>query len=136
MIEYRIIDYIYYTHSRYKLYILREICKQLNYQVNKFYQDNSDYSGNISIVGYSLGACLVYELLMKNVLDDQVLLKNESLKLNFSVNHFFSLGSPLSTLLFMDPLLNSSQGLILNHRPRPLTHPHLTTPLTSISRSK
>lgn len=101
----RMVDYVYYTHDRYRRHILREVAAQLNSQVESFLVRRPDFNGKISVVGHSLGAALCYDLMCRKVHDDQVLLDAEGMRLNFDAANLFCLGNPLGTLLGLDPTI-------------------------------
>lgn len=98
----RIVDYVYYTHKRYRTHILRAIAAQLNAQVSAFQARRPDFDGKISILGHSLGAALCYELMCRKTMDDQTLLEAEGIRLKFDAVNLFCLGNPLGTLLTLD----------------------------------
>eukprot|EP00178_Gracilaria_changii_P016686 TRINITY_DN479_c3_g1_i2.p1 TRINITY_DN479_c3_g1~~TRINITY_DN479_c3_g1_i2.p1 ORF type:complete len:675 (-),score=136.59 TRINITY_DN479_c3_g1_i2:9484-11508(-) len=99
----RIVDYVYYTHPRYRRHIMREVCSQLNQQLHHFRKRRPDFNGPISIMGHSLGAALCYDLVCRKVYDDQVLLESERMRLHFDTANLFCLGNPLGTFLALDP---------------------------------
>lgn len=98
----RIVDYVYYTHDRYRRQILREVAGQLNAQVEAFRKRRPDFDGEISILAHSLGAALVYDLMCRKVCDDQALLAAEGMRLEFDAGNLFCVGNPLGTLLALD----------------------------------
>lgn len=112
LMEHRVIDYIYYTHARYRQHLLREVCKQLNERVHAFRQRRPEFTGKISVMGHSLGAALCYELLSRRSCDDQTLLTAEGLRLDFDVETLFCLGSPLGTLLSLDSTIGGGGDLM------------------------
>ncbi|KAI0561962.1 Pleckstrin like protein [Gracilaria domingensis] len=99
----RIVDYVYYTHERYRRHIMREVCSQLNAQLEAFRKRRPDFDGTISVMGHSLGAALCYDLMCRKVYDDQVLLESEGMRLNFDAANLFCVGNPLGTFLGLDP---------------------------------
>lgn len=101
----RLIDYIYYTHDRYRRHIMREITAQLNANVADFRRRRPDFDGHISVYAHSLGAALCYDLLTRRVNDDQSLLAAEGMRIDFEVANLFLCGSPLGTFLHLDPSL-------------------------------
>lgn len=107
----RIVDYVYYTHARYRSHILRAIAAQLNAQVSAFRARRPDFDGKISILGHSLGAALCYELLCRKGVDDQTLLEAEGIRLKFDAVNLFCLGNPLGTLLALDPMIGMGTAL-------------------------
>lgn len=101
----RIVDYVYYTHDRYRRHIMREVASQLNTQMDAFRKRRPDFAGKISIMGHSLGAALCYDLMCRKVNDDQVLLQSEGMRLNFDAANLFCVGNPLGTFLGLDPTI-------------------------------
>lgn len=117
IMEYRVVDYVYYTYPRYRRHMLREVCRQLNDAVKSFRARRPDYKGGISVTGHSLGAALCYDLLSKRVHDDQTLLEAEGMRLKFDVDNLFCLGNPLGTLLSLDPSIGGTSAFDLNSLP-------------------
>lgn len=107
----RIVDYVYYTHARYRSHILRAIAAQLNAQVSAFRARRPDFDGKISVLGHSLGAALCYELMCRKTVDDQTLLEAEGIRLNFDAVNLFCLGNPLGTLLALDPTIGMGANM-------------------------
>ncbi|PXF47208.1 Phospholipase DDHD1 [Gracilariopsis chorda] len=107
----RIVDYVYYTHPRYRRHILREVCSQLNAQIDAFRMRRPDFNGTISVMGHSLGAALCYELMCRKVYDDQALLESERMRLNFDAANLFCLGNPLGTFLALDPSIGLNANM-------------------------
>lgn len=101
----RIVDYVYYTHDRYRRHILREVTRQLNEQMENFRKRRPDFNGMISVMGHSLGAALCYDLMCRKVHDDQALLESEGMRLNFEAANLFCVGNPLGTFLGLDPTI-------------------------------
>ncbi|CAN8069866.1 unnamed protein product [Agarophyton chilense] len=107
----RIVDYVYYTHERYRRHIMREVCSQLNHQLDAFRKRRPDFDGTISIMGHSLGAALCYDLMCRKVYDDQVLLESEGMRLHFDAANLFCVGNPLGTFLGLDPSIGLNADL-------------------------
>lgn len=108
----RIVDYVYYTHDRYRRHILREVASQLNTQIDSFRRRRPDFKGKISIMGHSLGAALCYDLMCRKVRDDQVLLASEGMRLNFDADNLFCFGNPLGTFLGLDPTIGMGSNML------------------------
>lgn len=108
----RIVDYVYYTHDRYRRHIMREIASQLNQQMNRFLKRRPDFNGRISVMGHSLGAALCYDLMCRKVRDDQVMLDSEGMRLNFDASNLFCLGNPLGTFLGLDPTIGLGADML------------------------
>lgn len=108
----RIVDYVYYTHERYRQQILREIASQLNRQYEDLRRRRPDFNGKISVMGHSLGAALIYDLMCRKVHDDQVLLESEGLRLKFDATNLFCVGNPLGTLLGLDPTIGMGADMM------------------------
>jgi hypothetical protein len=101
----RIVDYVYYTHDRYRRHIMRTITSQLNELFADFKQRRPDYRGSMSVFCHSLGAALCYDLLCRKYMDDKTLLAAEGMLIEFDVDNLFTAGSPLGTFLHLDPSL-------------------------------
>jgi phospholipase DDHD1 len=101
----RAVDYVYYTHDRYRRHILREVAAQLNASIADFRRRRPDFDGHVSIFAHSLGAALTYDLLCRKEHDDRALLAAEGFLLDFEVSNLFMGGSPLGTFLHLDPSL-------------------------------
>jgi hypothetical protein len=101
----RAVDYVYYTHERYRRHVLREVSAQLNASMADFRRRRPDFDGHISIFAHSLGAALAYDLLCRKEHDDKSLLAAEGVLLDFEVSNLFMGGSPLGTFLHLDPTL-------------------------------
>lgn len=108
----RIVDYVYYTHDRYRRHIMREVASQLNSQMESFRGRRPDFNGKISVMGHSLGAALCYDLMCRKVHDDQVLLESEGMRLNFDAANLFCVGNPLGTFLGLDPTIGLGSDML------------------------
>ena len=101
----RVIDYIYYTHARYRRHILRSVSSKLNASWKDFCGRRPGFNGKVSVFSHSLGSVLMYDLLCKKVYDDKNLLQAESMWVDFDVANLFTVGSPLGTFLNLDTSL-------------------------------
>lgn len=108
MMEHRVVDFVYYTHPRYRRHMLRAVCERLNTSVRAFRKRRPDYNGGFSVMGHSLGAALSYELFSRRVQDDQTLLVAEGIQVDFMPENLFCLGSPLGTLCTLDDTIGAA----------------------------
>lgn len=106
--EHRVVDYVYFTHPRYRRHMLRAVCERLNTAVLAFRKRRPDYTGGISVMGHSLGSALCYELFSRRVQDDQKLLSGEGMRVDFIPDNLFCLGSPLGTLKTLDGTIGAA----------------------------
>ena len=102
----RVVDYIYYTHPRYRGQILRGITSKLNMAWKEFRRRRPKFGGKVSVFSHSLGSVLMYDLLCKRFHDDQRLLESENMRIDFQVENLFSIGSPLGIFLNLDDTLS------------------------------
>jgi hypothetical protein len=96
------IDIMYYMTERYRNFILRETVKNLNKLYQEVLEMYPSFSGDISILGHSLGGVIGFHLLSLQTQDDPVLLKGENLKLDFKPKLLVLAGSPLGVFLNFD----------------------------------
>lgn len=105
-----VVDVGLYEDPYYKDIIINEVRRQLN-DTYTLYKKNNNFNGKVHLMGHSLGSSILYD-----ILSDQ-----KQYKLDFDVDRFFCLGSPIglfkvvqrATLLPHDmdksPLLDSDQ---------------------------
>ncbi|SCU94229.1 LADA_0G07338g1_1 [Lachancea dasiensis] len=80
-----VLDLLLYGESHYKHKILKEVTGQLNYLYSLYKARHPDFEGKVHILGHSLGSLLIFDIL-----------SNQSqYPLDFEVENFFSLGSPV-----------------------------------------
>ena len=79
------LDILLYGEPYYRERILREVQKQLNDVFELFKEKNPAFNGEVHLLGHSLGSLILFD-----ILSDQ-----KNFKLNFEVNKFFCVGSPV-----------------------------------------
>lgn len=105
-----VVDVGLYEDPFYKNIIITEVCRQLN-DTYKLFKENTGFDGQVHLMGHSLGSSILYDIVSDS----------KNYKLDFDVNRFFCLGSPIglfkviqrTTLLPQNmeksPTLNSDQ---------------------------
>ncbi|KAL1137611.1 hypothetical protein AAG570_009307 [Ranatra chinensis] len=96
-------DIMYYTSPIYCSEIQDELCAEMNRLYRMFTERNcTKTSPKVSVIAHSLGAVIVYDIvtgwLPMMSMNEGVLLPGKS-RLNFELDNFFCLGSPLSVFL-------------------------------------
>ncbi|KAF1984318.1 DDHD-domain-containing protein [Aulographum hederae CBS 113979] len=97
------LDILLYQSPAYKGHISRVVVKECNRILNLFKQRNPSFNGKVSLVGHSLGSAIMFDILCKQKDDRHESLRNrrqsksthDSLKLDFEVEDFYALGSPV-----------------------------------------
>jgi pimeloyl-ACP methyl ester carboxylesterase len=80
-------DVLFYLNEKHKHDILQHVSKRINGIIECFKKENQDlFTGNVSLVGHSLGSVICYDLLLQN-------------RLLFDIEKLFLLGSPLGMFL-------------------------------------
>ncbi|KAF2835593.1 DDHD-domain-containing protein [Patellaria atrata CBS 101060] len=100
------LDVLLYQSPVYKAHISQVVLKECNRIHDLFKQRNPSFKGKVSLVGHSLGSAIMFDILCKQK-SDQFNSRNRrnrrsgdhskghSLKLNFDVEDFYALGSPI-----------------------------------------
>ena len=96
------LDILLYQSVAYKGHIASIVAEECNRIYELFKKRNPDFDGRVSIVGHSLGSAIVFDILCnqegKELNDYPPELKSVrrgSLNLNFEVEDFYALGSPI-----------------------------------------
>lgn len=112
-----VIDVLLYEDPTYRKEMIKTVTNQLNSLVKEYCTNNPEFAANpkISIVGHSLGSVIMYEVLSQqkkhiDVSDQErqaqekptVTNDNSHLQLDFKVDTFFTLGSPLALFLLIN----------------------------------
>ncbi|XP_065835073.1 phospholipase DDHD1-like isoform X2 [Oscarella lobularis] len=86
-----VMDVLYYTSPVFGAEIMNSVCSEMNSQYRKFVERHPWFvnGGRVSILGHSLGSVISYDILEEATRSDKY-------KLNFRVENFFAIGSPLS----------------------------------------
>ncbi|AMD22520.1 HHL250Wp [Eremothecium sinecaudum] len=80
-----VIDVLLYCEAYYRDIILESVTKRLNDTYMKFRANYQSYPGKVSLVGHSLGSLVLFDILSQQ----------DKYPLDFDVDNFFSLGSPI-----------------------------------------
>lgn len=97
------LDILLYQSPAYKGHISRIVVKELNRIYRLFKERNPTFNGKISLVGHSLGSAIMFDILCQQKDPNSKMSQmskgrratEESIKLDFEVEDFYALGSPL-----------------------------------------
>ncbi|KAH6644414.1 DDHD domain-containing protein [Boeremia exigua] len=95
------LDILLYQSPAYKGHISRIVVAELNRIYRLFKERNPSFKGRVSLVGHSLGSAIMFDILCiqrnasKTKSGKQRRLTEEGLKLDFEVEDFYALGSPI-----------------------------------------
>lgn len=95
------LDILLYQSPAYKGHISRIVVAELNRIYRLFKERNPSFKGRVSLVGHSLGSAIMFDILClqrdptKARSGKQRRLTEEGLKLDFEVEDFYALGSPI-----------------------------------------
>ncbi|KAF3046752.1 hypothetical protein E8E11_005109 [Didymella keratinophila] len=95
------LDILLYQSPAYKGHISRIVVAELNRIYRLFKERNPTFKGRVSLVGHSLGSAIMFDILClqrdaaKPRSGKQRRLTEEGLKLDFEVEDFYALGSPI-----------------------------------------
>ncbi|CCK68767.1 putative carboxylic ester hydrolase KNAG_0B03260 [Huiozyma naganishii CBS 8797] len=82
------VDVLLYEEPFYRKQILNEVTKQLNTVYELFKERNTEFNGEIHLIGHSLGSVILFDILSNS----------KRYHLNFDTNKFFCIGSPVGLL--------------------------------------
>ncbi|SCV05612.1 LANO_0H11320g1_1 [Lachancea nothofagi CBS 11611] len=80
-----VLDLLLYGESHYKHRILQEVAGQLNHLYSLYRARNPNFDGKVHILSHSLGSLLAFDILSNQ----------DRYPLDFEVENFFSVGSPI-----------------------------------------
>lgn len=98
------LDILLYQSPAYKGHISRIVLQECNRIYRLFKERNPSFNGKISLVGHSLGSAIMFDILCQQKIDKSKShsqsnrhrrATEESLKLDFEVEDFYALGSPI-----------------------------------------
>lgn len=90
------LDILLYDSPAYKEHISRIVLNELNRIYHLFMDRNPEFNGKISFIGHSLGSAIMFDILSKQDQPPKLRRKGDkSLKLDFPVEDFYALGSPI-----------------------------------------
>lgn len=130
------LDILLYQSPAYKGHISRIVVNELNRAYHLFKQRNPSFKGKVSLVGHSLGSAIMFDVLCiqkdpkakeSSHPSRQRRSTEEGLKLDFEVEDFYALGSPIG-------LFQMLKGRTIAGRPKASTRTFVppTTPAASI----
>ncbi|EPX74816.1 phospholipase [Schizosaccharomyces octosporus yFS286] len=85
-----LLDVLLYCQPNYRERILVAVVKRLNRLYHLYLKNNPSFHGQVSLLGHSLGALILFDIVRF-----QGNIRYPRLQLDFPVNNFFTLGSPL-----------------------------------------
>ncbi|EPY50938.1 phospholipase [Schizosaccharomyces cryophilus OY26] len=85
-----LLDVLLYCQPKYRERILVAVVKRLNRLYRLYVKHNPSFQGQVSLLGHSLGALILFDIVRF-----QGNIRYPRLQLDFPVNNFFTLGSPL-----------------------------------------
>ena len=80
-----VLDLLLYGEAHYKHKILQEVTGQLNHVYHLYRSRHPNFDGKVHIMGHSLGSLLIFDILANQ----------DRYPLDFDVENFFSIGSPV-----------------------------------------
>lgn len=90
------LDILLYDSPAYKEHISGIVLREINRIYHLFIQRNPSFNGKVSLVGHSLGSAIMFDLLCRQDQPPKLRRKNEKpTKLDFPVEDFYALGSPI-----------------------------------------
>lgn len=95
------LDILLYQSPAYKDHISRIVVSECNRIHQLFIERNPGFNGKVSFIGHSLGSAIMFDILCRQDQADTVATKvqrhrdKDPLKLNFEVEDFYALGSPI-----------------------------------------
>jgi hypothetical protein len=130
------LDILLYQSPAYKSHISRIVVNELNRAYHLFKERNPSFKGKVSLVGHSLGSAIMFDILCMQKdpkakpsaqSSKQRRSTEEGLKLDFEVEDFYALGSPIG-------LFQMLKGRTIAGRPKAPTSKFVppTTPATPI----
>ncbi|KAK3669617.1 hypothetical protein LTR78_010492 [Recurvomyces mirabilis] len=92
------LDILLYQSPAYKDHISRIVLEECNRIYHLFIERNPNFNGKISLIGHSLGSAIMFDILCRQ--GNAVVPKSrrndpENLRLDFEVEDFYALGSPI-----------------------------------------
>jgi hypothetical protein len=115
------LDILLYQSPAYKGHISRIVVNELNQTYRLFKERNPSFKGKVSLVGHSLGSAIMFDILcvqkdskVKSSSQSSKMRRSteEGLKLDFEVEDFYALGSPIG-------LFQMLKGRTIAARPPP-----------------
>ncbi|CAO3614214.1 unnamed protein product [Cunninghamella blakesleeana] len=142
-----LMDIPLYLTPKYRYQMINIITREMNRVYGSYIKRNPTFSGKVSIVGHSLGSMLAFDLLTSQPFECDhgpiALLSNPTIErkpppLNFKVQNFFAVGSPLGIILLLKgfkidsrkSLASSSNRVYADvssssHSPIPICYPNV-----------
>ncbi|KAH7118716.1 DDHD domain-containing protein [Dendryphion nanum] len=111
------LDILLYQSPAYKAFISRIVLQECNRIYRLFKERNPSFNGKVSLIGHSLGSAIMFDLLCqqrgeqeKSSSNKQRRANDDSLHLEFEVEDFYALGSPIG-------LFQMLKGRVIAGRP-------------------
>ncbi|TDH65941.1 hypothetical protein CCR75_006537 [Bremia lactucae] len=93
-----LMDVLYYLSPRYGQLIVNSVTQQLNEKYRVFIDEHPGWDGKISIFAHSLGSMISYDILTHKA--DEVTSNGIRFSgLNFEIDNFFGVGSPVGVMI-------------------------------------
>jgi len=97
------LDVLLYQSPAYKTHITRIVLQECNRIYKLFKERNPEFKGKVSMMGHSLGSAIMFDILCRQDLEKhmqqhrhkQRRTESSALKLEFEVEDFYALGSPI-----------------------------------------
>jgi hypothetical protein len=64
------IDLLFYYSPLYAQVIVKQIVQKMNQLLTLFLSRNQTFAGTVSVMGHSLGACVLFDILSNQVMDN------------------------------------------------------------------
>ena len=90
------LDVLLYQSTTYREHIIVTVLKECNRIYSLFRARNPNFKGKVSFIGHSLGSAIMFDILCRQPNPSPIPSSNKpELKLDFTVENFFCLGSPI-----------------------------------------
>ncbi|EEB05201.1 phospholipase [Schizosaccharomyces japonicus yFS275] len=100
------LDVLLYYQPSYREKILAVVVKRLNHVYRLYRENNPDFTGEVSLLGHSLGSVILFDILARQGDEGE----HKKYALDFKVTNFFALGSPLGLFQMLNGRRISGQG--------------------------
>ncbi|ORX46975.1 DDHD-domain-containing protein [Hesseltinella vesiculosa] len=128
-----LMDIPLYMTPKYHDQMVRVITDEMNRVFKLYTERNPNFGGKVSVIGYSLGSMLAYDILSSQPFLPRTIHLSEKKRkvppLDFKVQNFFAVGSPLGVIHLLKGLKISSRKLlkdpsVLKYLDETSSHPH------------
>src|ERR1700733_2220093 len=95
-----LLDILLYYTPQFRERIVRAVAREMNRTYTLFLERNPTFSGRVSLMGHSLGSAILFDILCRQPLGNNVPVPRDfnldtRLALDFDVHGFFAVGSPV-----------------------------------------